>query len=83
MNIYTKQPISIDDQIAKLRSLGLIIADEDKARKTLSEVNKMKHIEGIPMTPEELEDYEKVWKDMEENIKYCETHPCKLSKSKV
>ena len=31
MNIYTKQPISIDDQIAKLRSLGLIIADEDKA----------------------------------------------------
>ena len=39
MNIYTKQPISIDDQIAKLRSLGLIIADEDKARKTLSEVS--------------------------------------------
>ena len=39
MNIYTKQPISIEDQIAKLRSLGLIIADEDKARKTLSEVS--------------------------------------------
>ena len=39
MNIYTKQPISIDDQIAKLRSLGLIIADEDRARKTLSEGN--------------------------------------------
>ena len=39
MNIYTKHPISIDDQIAKLRSLGLIIADEDKARKTLSEVS--------------------------------------------
>ena len=39
MNIYTKQPISIDDQIAKLRSLGLIIADEDRARKTLSEVS--------------------------------------------
>ena len=39
MNIYTKHPISIDDQIAKLRSLGLIIADEDRARKTLSEVS--------------------------------------------
>ena len=43
----------------------------------------MKHVEGIPMTPEELEDYEKVWKDMEENIEYCENHPCKLDKSKV
>ena len=32
MNIYLKQPISIDDQIAKLRSLGLIIADEDKEK---------------------------------------------------
>ena len=30
MNIYTKQPLSIDDQIAKLKLLGLIIADEDK-----------------------------------------------------
>ncbi len=39
MNIYTKQPLSIDDQIAKLRSLGLIIADEGKARKTLGEVS--------------------------------------------
>ena len=39
MNIYTKQPLSINDQIAKLRSLGLIIADEDKAKKVLSEVS--------------------------------------------
>ena len=29
----------------------------------------MKYVEGIPMTPEELEDYEQVWIDMEENIK--------------
>lgn len=43
----------------------------------------MKHVEGIPMTKEELEEYEKVWKDMEENIEYCENHPCKLDKSKV
>ncbi len=38
----------------------------------------MKHVEGIPMTPEELEDYKKVWKDMEECIEYCKSHPCKL-----
>jgi len=31
-NIYTKQPLSIDDQIAKLRSQGLIITDEDCAK---------------------------------------------------
>jgi hypothetical protein len=34
-NIYTKQPLSIDDQIAKLRSQGLIIANEDLARNVL------------------------------------------------
>ena len=38
-NIYTKQPLSIDDQIAKLRSQGLIIANEDLARKVLGEVS--------------------------------------------
>ena len=38
-NIYTKQPLSIDDQIAKLRSQGLIIADEDCAKKALGEVS--------------------------------------------
>lgn len=37
--LYTKQPISIADQIARLKSLGLIIADEAKAEKTLSEVS--------------------------------------------
>ena len=36
---YTKQPISIADQIARLKSLGLIIADEAKAEKTLGEVS--------------------------------------------
>ena len=29
----------------------------------------MKHVEGIPMTEEELDEYEKVWEDIEENIK--------------
>ena len=38
-NIFTKQPLSIDDQIAKLRSQGLIIANEDLARKVLGEVS--------------------------------------------
>lgn len=38
-NIYTKQPLSIDDQIAKLRQQGLIIANEDTARKVLGEVS--------------------------------------------
>lgn len=38
----------------------------------------MKHVEGIPMTEAELEEYEQVWKDMEECIEYCKSHPCKL-----
>ena len=38
-NIYTKQPLSINDQIAKLRQHGLIIANEDTARKVLGEVS--------------------------------------------
>lgn len=37
--LYTKQPISIADQIAKLKSLGLIISDEAKAQKVLGEVS--------------------------------------------
>lgn len=37
--LYTKQPISITDQIAKLKSQGLIIVDEAKAEKTLGEVS--------------------------------------------
>jgi abortive infection bacteriophage resistance protein len=36
---YTKQPISIADQIARQKSLGLIIADEAKAEKTLGQVS--------------------------------------------
>lgn len=39
MNIYTKQPLSISDQIANLRRLGLIIADEAFAEKILGEVS--------------------------------------------
>ena len=38
-NIYTKQPLSIADQIAKLKSLGLIVADQTQAEKTLSEIS--------------------------------------------
>ena len=38
-NIYTKQPISIADQISKLKSQGLIIADPNKAEKILGEVS--------------------------------------------
>ena len=40
MNIYTKQPISIDDQIAKLRSLALIIADEDRRMEGTTQFSK-------------------------------------------
>lgn len=36
---YTKQPTSIADQIAKLKSLGLIIVDDAKAEKTLGQVS--------------------------------------------
>lgn len=36
---YVKQPISIADQIARLKSLGLIIPDEAKAEKILGEVS--------------------------------------------
>ena len=37
--LYSKQPLSIADQIARLKYLGLIIADEAKAEKTLGEVS--------------------------------------------
>lgn len=39
MNVYSKQPLSIEDQIVRLRSNGLIIADEDRARKVLREIS--------------------------------------------
>ena len=42
------------------------------------EMISTKHIEGIPMSEEDLKDYEKVWTDIEEAIAYCESHPCKL-----
>ena len=38
-NIYTKQPLSIEDQISKLRSQGLIIVDEECVKKVLGEVS--------------------------------------------
>lgn len=43
----------------------------------------MKVIHGIPMSEEELAEYEQTWKDIEESIEYCEKHPCKLTKGKV
>ena len=39
MNIYTKQPLSITDQIARLKAQGLAINDEELAAKILSEVS--------------------------------------------
>ena len=35
---------------------------------------------GIPMTSEELAEYEQTWKDIEESIEYCNKHPIKLKK---
>ena len=39
MNIYTKQPLSIADQIARLKAQGLVINDEELATKILGEVS--------------------------------------------
>ena len=39
MNTYTKQPLSIEDQIARLRLQGLVIADEAYAKRVLGEVS--------------------------------------------
>ena len=39
MNIYTKQPLSIADQIARLKAQGLVINDEELAAKTLCEIS--------------------------------------------
>lgn len=39
MKTYTKHPLSIEDQIAKLKFLGLVIADETNAKKVLGEVS--------------------------------------------
>ncbi|MBQ8593863.1 MAG: Abi family protein [Bacteroidaceae bacterium] len=39
MNLYTKQPLSIANQIEKLKSQGLVINDEELAFKTLSEIS--------------------------------------------
>ena len=43
----------------------------------------MKQHSGIPMTEEELAEWQKAFSDIEESIKYCEKHPCKLKKSKI
>lgn len=37
--IYTKKPLGIQDQIARLKSLGLIISDNSFAEKVLAEVS--------------------------------------------
>ena len=39
MNIYTKQPLSIADQIARLKAQGLVVNDEELAAKTLGEIS--------------------------------------------
>ena len=39
MNIYTKQPLSITDQIAKLKAQGLVVNDEELATKVLGEIS--------------------------------------------
>ncbi len=38
---------------------------------------------GCPMSETELAEWQKAFSDIEESIKYCEKHPCKLKKSKV
>lgn len=38
----------------------------------------MKARKGIPMTPEELKEYENCFKEMEECFEYCDSHPCTL-----
>ena len=39
MNIYTKQPLSITDQIARLKAQGLVVNDEELAAKVLGEIS--------------------------------------------
>lgn len=39
MNTYTKQPLSITDQIARLKAQGLVINDEELATKVLGEIS--------------------------------------------
>lgn len=36
--------------------------------------------EGIPMSDKEKEEWQKAFTDIEESIRYCEKHPCKLEK---
>lgn len=43
----------------------------------------MKEHHGIPMTEEELKEWQKAFSDIEESIDYCARHPCKLKKSKI
>ena len=43
-SIYTKQPISISDQIERLKALGLHFADEHFAAKVLSEVSYFRFV---------------------------------------
>lgn len=38
----------------------------------------MKAREGIPMTKEELEEYNNCFREMEECFEYCDKHPCTL-----
>lgn len=38
---------------------------------------------GIPMSEEELKEWQKAFTDIEESVEYCARRPCKLSKGKV
>ena len=40
----------------------------------------MQQRKGIPMTPEELAEWQKAFSDIEESIEYCKKHPTKLKK---
>ena len=46
----------------------------------MAQVTTDKAHHGIPMTPEELAEYEQTWKDVNESIEYCYKHPVKLKK---
>lgn len=45
--IYIKKPLSIADQITRLKSLGLVVSEDSFAVKTLSEVSYFRFAEYI------------------------------------
>lgn len=53
-----------------------------EAEMTDNKPNKPKWA-GIPMSEEELKEYEKSFSDIEASIAYCIKHSCNVKKSKV